>query len=431
LPVSAQDSSEFRDGRWVRLPRPAKGTAEGELALVRKLAEDGKHSQAVSAAEEFLKKYPDSPQAQEVMLRAGESEIARERYYQAYEWFERQLGLFPAGAFSDRALKRQYEVAEAFLAGKKRVSAKVFRLPAYDEAVEILNRIAEHAPGTAIAEKSIMRIGDFHYGRQQYADAVQAYDNFLKLFPKSAKAKDAMLQAARASYASYRGFEFDDTPLIEAQERFRALAETYPDEASRANVPNILARISDELAHRALEAARFYQRTHNPKAAEFYCRQVVQRYPRSEWAKEAQAALAGMGISQQPAAEAAEAAEAPPVAEAAPSPATQPAPAATSAAGPSAARTRPVQPEEQLLPPLEPEASPASRPAAETSPFAPPAAIEQPSPPAPAVSGETAPAETKPAETKPASTAPAEIPELPVDIMDEVLPDEQEGGPMQ
>lgn len=302
LPVgwaSSQVEYEFEGGQWIPTTAPAEGTPEGELAIIRRCVDRGANRSAVNRARNFPKKYPDSPARQEVMMLAGVAEMNRGMYFQAYEWFEKQLAESPDGRYSARSLDCEYAIAEAFLGGKKRVVAKVFRLSAKDEGVDILNRIPEHVPGSALAEKSLMRIGDFRYSAGDYTDAALAYDHYLQLFGKSSQAPTAMLKAANATYTSYGGVQYDDTPLIEAQQRFRRFSESYPLSAKTANVPTVLTQIQDAQAAKAFETARFYQRLRQPRAAAFYYRLVTDQYPDTDWASQAKVQLAKLDGAKQ------------------------------------------------------------------------------------------------------------------------------------
>lgn len=295
LPAWAEDQYEWKDGEWVKLAPPAKGTAAGELAIVRTLLEQKHYRKTVKAAKKFLKRYGADPARQEVFLLAGQAEMKRGRYYQAFEWFERQLNAFPGGRFAERALKREFEIAEAFLAGKKRIVAKFFRISAKGEALEILTRIAEHAPGTAMAENALLRIADYHYSHSEFPEAVQAYDGYLRLFGKSPRAAYAMLQAARARHASFHGIEHDATPLLDAQQRYLAFWRQYPEQARKAKVPLVLKQITATLAAKLYRTGRFYERTHHLPAAAFYYEKLVNLYPKTQWAADARQALQQLG----------------------------------------------------------------------------------------------------------------------------------------
>jgi outer membrane protein assembly factor BamD (BamD/ComL family) len=292
--AAAPAEYEWKDGQWVKVAPPAKGTPEGEVALMRQYVEQGKSgsSQAIKFANAFIKERPDSPYRQDIMLLAGEAEINREHYFQAYEWYEKLLAQFHGGEYYERALLREFFVAEQFLAGKKRLQLAIFWVPAQDDGLDILRRIAEHVPGTDLAEKAMLRIGDYHFGRMEWTAAADAYDAYLQLFPRSYRAQYAMLQAATSLYNSYRGSEYDDTPLIEAQQRFKAFQERYPAAAAKANVSFTLKQIVLNLAAKQLEIAKFYQRTGHPQTAIYYYKLVERDWADTPSGLEAKAFLA-------------------------------------------------------------------------------------------------------------------------------------------
>lgn len=288
---------ELRDGKWVRATEPVEGSEAGHLALIRKLLRDKEPRKALKSAERFLSTYPNSADREEAMLLGGQAEMGRGRYYQAFEWFEKLLAEFPAGRYYEWALTREFEVAEAFLAGKKRVVLKVFRMPAVDDGLEILLRIAEHAPGTAMAEKALMRIAEHHNSRGEYIRAVEAYDRFVEMFPKSEQAGYAALQAARASLAQFKGVEYDDTPLLEAEQRFRSFSEKYPAEADRENVSETLRHISETRASKLYATGDYYRRSGRSRSAAYYYRLVMKEFPETDWAARAEETLILLGTT--------------------------------------------------------------------------------------------------------------------------------------
>jgi outer membrane assembly lipoprotein YfiO len=290
----------WKDGKWVPAAKPAEGTVEGELAIIRAQIARHDRKKALAAVDRFLATYRDDPACEEAMLLAGQAELDAGRYHQAYERFEEMLDRYPNGRFLERALSREMDVANAFLAGKKRIVGKVFRLPARDEGLDILRRIAEHAPGSLVAESAMLRIGEYHYERGEYAESAEAYDEFLQLFPRSGRVPHAMLQGARAMFASFKGVAYDETPLIEAEQRYKVILDQYPAAGRKAKAQQVLGQIAELRAQRAFETAKFYERTQRPQAAKFYYQQVVDQYPASAWAGEARAALGGRAARRAP-----------------------------------------------------------------------------------------------------------------------------------
>lgn len=327
--AAAQEGDyEFQGGRWRETapppapvaPAPPAGTVEAaptvETAPIRQVVEGtstdagaaiqrsidaGEYRAAVKAANRYLARSNDPAEREEVMMLAGEAEMKRGRLFQAFEWFEKQLAESPEGRYAGRALEHDFAIAEAFLAGQKRVALYVVRLPAHDEGLDILGRIAEHAPGTPTAERALMRIADDRYQQKEWDESAEAYDRYLTSFMRSTNAAEAMLRAARAVHASFGGARQDETPLIEAEQRYRELARAYPLSASQAGVDGVLEQIRSERAAKMLEEGRFYERIDKPKAAAYTYRLLLRTYPNTDAAAQAELALAGLTAYQSPA----------------------------------------------------------------------------------------------------------------------------------
>jgi outer membrane protein assembly factor BamD len=292
--AAAQDETaefEFRGGRFVPIPEPVEGTAAGELELIRGHIREGEYRSAVSAAEDFLKNYPGEQATEEVLYLAGEAYRLRGRYFDAFGEYQKLLESFPNGQFSQRALERCYEIGDAFVGGRKRIWLGFLKLPAAGDGLEILNRVFEFAPGSALAEKALLRIADYHFDERDYPEAAAAYDRFIEQFPASTRAPYARLQAARATYAYFRDVRFDLTPLLDARQRFRAFQDEYPAQARQASVARTLREIHETLADRELATAEFYRRADRLPAARHYYRRVVEEYPGTEAAAEARRGL--------------------------------------------------------------------------------------------------------------------------------------------
>ena len=292
--AAGEEELIWREGKWVRQAKPAEGTAAGELAAIRRKMDRKKYAAAAKRAKRFLKRYPADPLREEVLGLAGEAELRRGRHWQAYTWYEKQLGEFPSGAGVGRALERETEIAQVFLAGKKRRVAGIFMFSCEDDGIEILERIADFAPGTPQAEEALLTIADHHYGKSRWADAAGGYELFLRLYAQSPRAPRAELRLAEALLRSYRGPAWDEAPLIEAEQRYKAFAAQRPAAARRARVEKILEAIHLARAEKQYEIGRFYLRTRRPTAAAYYFRLVAKDYADTHWAGRAMAGLGGL-----------------------------------------------------------------------------------------------------------------------------------------
>ena len=165
------------------------------------------------------------------------------------------------------------------------------RLPARDEGLNILSRVADHASGTGLAQRALLRIGEDRFEHREWTEAVEAYDRYASTFPQGDKVGEAMLKAAQAMLESFTGVRRDETPLIEADQRFREIARKFPITAAEAKVPETLEYIRALRAANLLEEGRFYQRVGKPSAATFTYRRVVDVYPQTPAADQAELAL--------------------------------------------------------------------------------------------------------------------------------------------
>ncbi|MFP4106277.1 MAG: outer membrane protein assembly factor BamD [Phycisphaerae bacterium] len=292
----------WKNGKWVPAAKPKLGTAEGEIALIRAHLARDNPKKALKIANAFGKRYPQSPLREEAMMLAGQAQMNRGHYWDAYERFEDQLAAYPGGEYFDRILQREYEIADAFLKGRKRRFWGIFRISAKDEALDMLTRIAEHDPNSDIAQRAIMRVADYHYAREQWKDAIVTYDDYINLFGKKnpKQARYASLQAAWASYKDFRGVRYDETPLLEAEQRFRTFLKLYPDTARLEGIPGVLDEIRTIKAHKEYRKAEFYIRTHRKNAAAYYLRRTIKKYDDTKYAGKARKKLAKMGLPLQP-----------------------------------------------------------------------------------------------------------------------------------
>lgn len=285
----------FRDGKWVKIPPPVEGTPEGESSIVRRDFRQQRYTDAVDHANRFLKRYPDSPLKEEVFLYAGDAELKQERYWQAFQWYEKLVTQFPNGNLYDQALGREMEVAGAFLAGKKRLAGGFFPMPATDDGLDILHKIAERAPGSDRAEVALLTIAEYYFNDHKFGDAAGAYDAYLRLYPKSPRAPQAEYRAAESNLRDYRGPLYDDVPLIEAQQRFTAFADHYPAAARQADVAATLTAIKTMRAARLYETVCYYLRVDRPESAAEYCKMLLRDYPNTQFAGDAEKVLVRLG----------------------------------------------------------------------------------------------------------------------------------------
>lgn len=201
---------------------------------------------------------------------------------------------FPESRYFFPALQLQYDIAIAYLDGMKDTFLGLPIVSMTDEAIEMLYRIQERSPGSPLAERALKRTADYYFNTSQFDLARDAYNTFVRTYPRSPDVPQVRLRTAFSSLAEFRGPVFDATPLIDARAQFKEIQAQYPDLAADANVSGWIDRIDSDLANKAYNTARFYQRTNRLRGAVFMYRYVIGTYPNSSEAELAQRILAMM-----------------------------------------------------------------------------------------------------------------------------------------
>lgn len=211
-------------------------------------------------------------------------------FYQLDEIIE----TYPESRLFAPALEKQFAIADAYLKGYPRKFLGLPILTATDEAVDMLFRIQERAPGSPIAERAMLRTADYYFNTSQFDLAGDVYASYARSYPRSPNMPRVRLRQAFSSYAQFRGSRFDATSLIDARAQFEDIKARHPDLAAEANVQKFVDAINETLARKLAYTADFYRRTKKTVAAVYTYRQLISTYPASQEAAKAKVALAQM-----------------------------------------------------------------------------------------------------------------------------------------
>jgi outer membrane protein assembly factor BamD (BamD/ComL family) len=306
-PTGAQDE-QYRErevldpetDQWVAPPAAEDVAPVGALGEARRLLAEGRPGKARKLLARWTEDNPDHERYFEGLYLLGEAEFERGHYYQAYENYE-LVAENTAGELFYKTLRREMDVARAFLSGEKRIVWKFMRLPAYDDGIEILDRVWERVPGTRLGEEALKLKADYFFEVGDMDLAQDEYVHLAREYPHGRYVQLAMLRGAEAAAAAFPGIRFDDRALLDAQVRYRQVQTSFPPYAQRERVADRLEGIRQQRAEKDLDIARWYERTGRAGAAEFYYRLILKERPDTLAASEAQRRLRALGA--EPAAE--------------------------------------------------------------------------------------------------------------------------------
>ncbi|MFK7790136.1 MAG: outer membrane protein assembly factor BamD [Phycisphaeraceae bacterium] len=298
-PSLGQPTHELDEtGSFVKLAEPDPATPVGQIQLIRRMLVAGDASKAEDAAEDWIEANPASDLLVEAYLIKADAIASQGDYYRSLEDYELVILLFPGTEQFRTAIEREYDIAKLFVGGMKRRGQWVgFRIfSADDTGVELLIRVQERLPGSALGERASIDIGDYYFDKGSMDMASEAYDLFLLNYPNSQQREWAMLRLIQASLAKYKGPEFDPSGLTDAAQRLREYQRDYPAAAEKIGAQALMVRINESLAKKKLVTARWYEERGLPRGAITMYRNVVKDYPGSAAAVEALAELKERGV---------------------------------------------------------------------------------------------------------------------------------------
>ncbi len=295
-------ASSLMAKQWILDPQTDKETPVADASPERQELDHAKSSlvqnkpaEARKLLGKWLKKYPRSPLRSEADYYVARSFERQGEFYEAFKQYEKLVEDYTDVQYLYKALETEFAIAKRFLGGTKRRALGFFWVSADDVGIKILQDIPGRWPGSALAEQSLMTLGDYYLARGEHREAVSYYDQLITIYPSSTLVRSARLLAASAYLKIFKGPKFDPAPLVEARERLFEYRRLYGHEAQATEIRTMLEEIDNHQAENEYEIARFYQRTGKKKAARYHYRQLLQRWPESKLASAAQRRLNGLG----------------------------------------------------------------------------------------------------------------------------------------
>lgn len=284
---------------WVEIPPPRSGTAAGDLHVIRASIKDAEFRDALSAVKKFVKAYGESDALYpDVMIAKAEALIGRREYYEAHLTLQEFLNQFAGTALTAEALRLELVIAETYLRGTKRKVIGLRLLSGEDLAFGILDEISVDYPESELAELAIKTEADYLFKKGEHGLAELEYSRLLREYPRSRYRQFCFRRSAEAALASFQGVDYDQTALIEAEERYRDYRRAYPEAAQPEGVDLVLDGIREARAEKEYSIGQYYERTDHVRSAMFHYELARERWPDTLAATKATSRLELLGSSR-------------------------------------------------------------------------------------------------------------------------------------
>jgi TolA-binding protein len=294
---------------WRPMAKPAPDPkADAELDAAIKLFQQGSFEEAEKQFTKIAKDRKGTTWGENAQFYLAESQFQRKKYVAAHDSYEKLYADYPATAYKDKLTRREYELAQIWLAqtDPKATAEKKLpwnarfdgRLPIIDtqgSGLKALEHVRNNYPDGPIADQAAIEIADFYMKHQDYESAAMYYEQFVDEYggKKSPHLQYAQLSAIDARMKGYMGPDYDASGLEKARTLVGKTMNTFPErQASFEKLYLTLDHINEAEAEKTFTIGMYYKRTKKVASAEYYLGKIPQRWPNSPWAVKAKTELA-------------------------------------------------------------------------------------------------------------------------------------------
>lgn len=183
---------------------------------------------------------------------------------------------------NDRLIKRGDSVEVAY-----QKAMAFYEEEDYSEAANAFDTVTRVARGTEYGQDAQYYLAESYYKDRQFLLAASEYDRYISYYPQDERRQEIEFKSAMCYYKLSPRYKLDQTQTRKAIERFRLFNNRYPDHPRVTEAAERIDELREKLAHKSYEAARFYVRTEQYRAATIYLDKTIDQYPESKWAERA------------------------------------------------------------------------------------------------------------------------------------------------
>lgn len=296
----AAETLKLHEGKdWQPVSSDPQQRFEKALSDLEDLVKSGDKGDVKDFLAQLKDDFPQRAGPDLELYAMGELQYWKDRYAKAMAKYEKLLKDYPSSEFAKPTMDREYEIAEAYLGGRKKTVLGIFRVRGYSEGVEIMERLSDRAgldDPDSIGLKAAIAVAEHYEAREKYLDAYLKWSEIASYWEMGPIGKRAILRMAEDNFAAYnkppekRRPLLDSSKLATAKTYYERFALRYPQDAKKHDIPAKLERIDEEMAYKEYTIGRFYQHTDKTEAADFYYAMVIDKWPDTEAAGMAKAA---------------------------------------------------------------------------------------------------------------------------------------------
>jgi outer membrane protein assembly factor BamD len=249
------------------------------------------YQRAATEFDKLVKQYEFSEYASQAQYYVGLCYENMQKYYTAYENYQKAIDNFPHISNTDEILAREYNIGNIYLNKPSPKILKTDIMAPLDRAIEIFKKVVSNAPYGKYAQDAQFKLGQALKKSEQYEEAVGAFHKIAEDYPNSKLVQQAMFEEADCAYKASLRPAYDATSTDSAIKTFEKFVNKNKDADLSEKADKTMKRLKDNVAEKSFRAAEFYEFQGKKEAAIIYYQDVVDTYPDSNFAIKAKAKI--------------------------------------------------------------------------------------------------------------------------------------------
>lgn len=291
--VTSADTWQLRQGQdWKKLSDSDTDNYLLAVAEIKRLVFAGETTAVTKAIKQLKLDFPEIASDDFDAFTKAEILFCKGKFAKASGSYEKFLDNYPQSKLYQAALDRNFAIAKAFLAGRKKKVLGIFRLKGYAEGEKIMDNISDRTGSSPVAGKAVIAVAKSCQERNKFSEAYYKWSEISSRWPTGQTGKEALFYMAGCKHAAYEGPAYDSACLLSAKSYYQKCRLIYPDEAKKLKLDNKIQQINEQMAYKQFTIGSYYQRTGDRQAANLYYQMVIDNWPNTTAGKMAQAAMA-------------------------------------------------------------------------------------------------------------------------------------------
>ena len=280
--------------KWVRT------RAKDQLEVAQTAFDNKDYSTVFKAARRTVKVWPLSDYAPKAQYLLGRCYEEKHQDEHAFKEYQKLLQKYPRAENYQEVLRRQFEIANRFLAGQWfKLWGYIPFFPSMDRTVGMYEKLIKNGPYSEVAPRAQLNIGAARekqvslFNRvDPFREAVKAYETAADRYRENkAISSEALFKAGRAYSKQAQKAEYDQSVAGQAIATFEDFATLYPDDPRVLEVQKMKSALKTEQARGAYSVARYYEKKRRWMGARVYYNVAYATDPNGPYAQRAKERL--------------------------------------------------------------------------------------------------------------------------------------------